>query len=426
MATRDDQLTQSLHDEAFEAHPEEAWRTLRDRRPVFLDAIDRVYVLSRHSDVLTAFTDSPTLSNRVYSRTVGKVFGRSMLEMDGREHVQRRKVVAPQMMGGRLANYLPLIESVAEQLAEQAVSSDRFDLVAEVSRKLPSTVIANMLGLPTADLPMFLGWYNAMMAGFWTDAELRRLGREAHLEFQEYLAPIISARAQDPGEDLISRVLHAQVDGERMDRADIGTFISLLLTAGGETTDKAIANMWWLLLTHPDEYQACRHDPERLDLVFSETMRLYPSLLYLGRETLTDIELHGVKIPANAVIRLAVGSANRDERVFSEPDRFWPDRPDLHRGKELRSAQMTDGRAGHLAFGAGAHFCIGYEFARIESIAISRALLARLGPSPSLLSSDRPACRPPSWVIDQLIVERSSDADQAGVAAPISSASANA
>ena len=83
-------------------------------------------------------------------------------------------------------------------------------------------------------------------------------------------------------------------------------------------------------------------------------------------------------MPAGAVVRLAVGSANRDERVFSEPDRFRPDRPDLHRGKELRSAQISGGRSGHLSFGAGAHFCIGYELARVESIALSRALLSRL------------------------------------------------
>lgn len=400
-------LTAALHDDAFEARPEPVWRELRDTHRVFYDEVDGVYVLTRYDDVLRGFADAVDLSNRVYGRTVGKVFGHSMLQMDGHDHVQRRKVVAPQMMGGRLASYFPLIESVAERLADEAVRAGTFDLTAHVSQKLPSTVITTMLGLPTADLPLFLEWYNAMMAGFWTDAELRRLGHLAHLEFQEYLAPIIADRAERPGDDLISRVLHAQVDGARMDRDDVGTFISLLLTAGGETTDKAIANLWWLLLTHPDEYEACRNDPDRLDLVFSETMRLFPSLLYLGREAVADIRIGDVTVPKGSVIRLAVGSANRDERVFSDPDRFWPDRPDLHRGKELRSAQMSDGRAGHLSFGAGAHFCIGYELARVESIAVSRALLARLGPHPTLHSAARPMCRPPSWVVDELIVEPS-------------------
>ncbi len=394
-----------LHDASFAHSPEPVWRRLRDDHPVFHDVIDDVYVLSRHDDVRWAFTEAPGLSNRVYARTVGKVFGPSMLQMDGHEHVQRRKIVAPQMMGRRLASYADVIDQVAAEIVDQAMGNGRFDLVDEISHRLPGTVIATMLGLPHADLPTFFGWYNAMMAGLWTDPELRRLGHVAHLQFQQYLAPIIEQRSHSPGEDLISRLLHAEVDGVGMAPSDVGSFISLLLTAGGETTDKAISNLWWLLLTHPDEYRAARADHDRLDLLFSETMRLYPSLIYLGREATQEIERHDVRIPPSAVVRLAVGSGNRDERVFREPDRFWPDRPDLHRGKELRGAPTIDGRGAHLAFGAGAHFCIGYELARFETLAVSRALLDRLGPEPRLVSTGAPITRPPARVVESVVID---------------------
>jgi cytochrome P450 len=400
----------ALHDDAFADEPDGVWRHLRDHAPVFHDAIDDVFVLTRHDDVRWAFTEAVGLSNRVYGRTVGKVFGRSMLEMDGYEHVHRRTIVAPQMVGKRLASYASVITSVADRVVAEALHAaadgpGSFDLVDQISHRVPGTVIATMLGLPTDDHPTFFGWYNAMMAGLWTDAELRRRGHAAHLAFQEYLAPIIAERSQQPGADLISRLLHAEVSGERLAPDDIASFVSLLLVAGGETTDKAISNLWWLLLTHPDEYAAVRADPERLQLVFSETMRLYPSLIYLGREALHDVERHGTTIPAGSVLRLAVGSANRDERVFADPDRFWPDRPDLHRGKELRAAPSGDGWASHIAFGAGAHFCIGYELARMETVAASRSLLARLGPSPRCLSDAGPRTRPPSRVVDSLVVE---------------------
>lgn len=398
----------SLHGEVFEANPSPAWRELRAIAPFFHDTVDDVRVLSRHDDVVWAFTQAPGLSNRVYGRTVGKVFGESMLQMDGFEHVQRRKIVAPQMMGGRLAKYSDLIETVSGEIADDATRSGDFDLVSAVSARLPGTVISTLLGLPVADHKRFFDWYNAMMAGLWKDAELRRRGHVAHLEFQDYLRPIIAERSERPGDDLISRLLTAQVDGEKLDSDDLGSFISLLLTAGGETTDKAIANLWWLLMTHPDEYTACRNDPDRLELVFSETMRLFPSLLYLGRETTEPLRRRDVEIPVGSVVRLAVGSANRDERVFTDPDRFWPDRPDLHRGRELRSAQLgQDGEAGHLAFGAGAHFCIGYELARLETIAVSRALLKRLGPSPQLISTASPKAQPPAWTLETLVIRPS-------------------
>ena len=154
--------------------------------------------------------------------------------------------------------------------------------------------------------------------------------------------------------------------------------MSLLLTAGGETTDKAIANQWRNLLAAPDQLAAIVDDPALLDRAFDETMRHSPSLVYLGREAAMDVDWHGERIPAGSEVRLAVGSANHDETVFADPDRFDIFRADLHHGLEHRSASYADG-AGHVAFGAGAHFCLGYALARLETTSASRALVERFG-----------------------------------------------
>lgn len=397
-------LSTQLHDEEYATDPLNVWRALRDEHPVFYDSIDEVFVLSRYDDVRWAFTSPELLSNRVYARTVGKVFGASMLQMDGRGHVDRRKVVAPQFVGRGLGKFHPVIRSAASEVINGVRDREEFDLVADVAHRMPGRVMATLLGLPPADFGDFFAWYNAMMAGLWTDPELRRLGHLAHLEFQQYLEPILKHRRRNPGDDLISRLIGAEVDGKQLDPDDLGSFISLLLVAGGETTDKAIANLFWCLLGDghvPSRQQTGRQE---LDRALTETLRLFPSLMYLGREATRDISVGGVQVPAGAVVRLNVGSAHRDERVFDDPDQFHPDRHDLHLGRELRGAPLIGGRVSHLAFGAGPHFCIGYQLARLEAIEIAHALFDQLGSSIKVVDSSPPRTLPPSRVVQRLVV----------------------
>jgi cytochrome P450 len=393
-----------LHDEEYATDPLNVWRVLRDEHPVFYDSIDEVFVLSRYDDVRWAFTSPESLSNRVYARTVGKVFGASMLQMDGRGHVDRRKVVAPQFVGRRLGRFDSVVRSAALEVINGVRDRDEFDLVADVAHRMPGMVMATLLGLPPTDLDDFFGWYNAMMAGLWTDPELRRRGHLAHLEFQRYLEPILKHRRRNPGDDLISRLIVAEVDGKQLDADDLGSFISLLLVAGGETTDKAIANLLWCLLGEGDVPSHARTGRRELDRALTETLRLFPSLMYLGREATCDISVGGVPIPAGSVVRLNVGSAHRDERVFDNPDQFHPDRHDLHLGRELRGAPLIQGRASHLAFGAGPHFCIGYQLARLEAVEIAHALFDQLGGGLKVVDSSPPRTVPPSRVVQRLVV----------------------
>ena len=153
-----------------------------------------------------------------------------------------------------------------------------------------------------------------------------------------------------------------------------------MLVAGGETTDKAIANLWWNLLSHPDALAAVTADPDRLDAAFSESMRKDGPVQFEDRFTTTEVEWYGVTVPAGARVRVCVASANSDDSVFADPRRFDLDRPDLWLRLEKRSGtHEPDGRTGHLGFGIGKHFCLGYELARTESVIGSRRLLEVMG-----------------------------------------------
>lgn len=360
----------ALHDPDFALDPHPVWRRLRDEQPVYHDPVDDVYLLTRHADVRAAFLDTERLSTRLYRKTLGRVFGPNLLQQQGAEHLTRRRLVAPLLIGERLASYAPLVEAVAREVVEPFRRRGSADLVAEVAHRLPGLVILTLLGLPREDRPQLFAWYEAMMAGLWDDPERRRSGRAAHKAFAAYVRPVIEQRQREPADDLISRLVTSDLDP-----AEIPSFLSLLLTAGGETTDKAIANLWYHLLTEPDALERVRDDEELLDAAFSETMRASPSLVYVGREAVVDLEWHGVRIPAGAEVRLGIASANHDERVFADPDAFLLPRDDLLLGRERRTAPELEGRSSHLAFGAGAHFCLGYELARLETVTVSRVLL---------------------------------------------------
>lgn len=360
-----------LHDDAFALDPHRVWAQMRRDAPVFHDTIDGVWIVTRHADVIAGFSDTDRFSNRLYRKTLGAVFGPNLLQMDGAPHIALRKVVGPVFAPTRLERYEELLDDVVTSIVT-GLDPDGFDLVRQLSAIMPGALIVRLMGLPPADDELFQQWYETMMLGLWKDPELRRRGREAHLELRDHLESVVAERRRNPADDILSRLIAAEVE-------ELPAFVSLLLTAGGETTDKALGNMWRNLLADPDQLGAVLDDHDLLDRAFDETMRHSPSLVYLGREANEDVVWHDVTIPTGREVRLAVGSANRDEAVFDDPDRFDLFRADLHRGLEHRSASYDDG-AGHVAFGAGAHFCLGYGLARLEATTASRALIEHFGP----------------------------------------------
>jgi pulcherriminic acid synthase len=359
--------------------PFPVWRELRDHAPLWWNPVTRVWMLTRYRDVVAVFADPETYSNRVYEASVGKVFGTTMLQMDGHEHVVRRSIIAPEVVGRRLDGYRDVITGNAQRLIDAVRARpdhvEGFDLVDTVATWLPVNVICDMLGLPVDDLPFFHDCYRAMMVGLGRDPSLRAEGVAAAQRFKAYCAPVVAERRARPGGDFVSRILISQVDGRTLDDEEVGAFLALLLTAGGETTDKAIGNLWANLLAQPDLLAEAAADPTLLDAAFSETMRHSFPIIGQVRLVTRDVEWYGVTVPAGAVVHISIGSANDDDAVFAEPRRFDPRRRDLWLAKELRRGVDDGGRVGHLGFGLGKHFCLGYEMARAEAVMTSEALL---------------------------------------------------
>jgi len=371
----------------YAANPYPVLKQLRDHWPAWRNPKTGVWMITRYDDVVSFFQDTENLSASPNGESIGGVFGPTLMEYDGDDHTKLRNIVAPQFVGLKLKTLLPvvtrnamaLIEKFtvlqAKSIAKNASRMGEIDIVDDFATRLPLNVILDIMDLPQEAHEMFHEWYPAMMNGINGGPHLRALGVKANREYHDYLDPLIDARAQKPGEDLLSRLATARVDGQQMTKDEIKSFASLILVAGAETTDKAIANLWYQLLSNPDQWAAVQSDPELLEPAFTEMMRVHPPASAQMRTVVRDIEVHGETIPRGAYVSLSIYGANRDERVFREPDRFNIFRDDLFAGREMRGGYRQGGRAGHLGFGLGKHFCAGYQLARAETVIGTRMLM---------------------------------------------------
>ncbi len=371
----------------FQRDPFPLYRRLRDNEPVYHDRFHNRWVLTRYEDVDAAFQDNESFDRAVY-RPDGPydfgsshVFGPNILEYGNSDrHRWLRNIVANQFVGKGLTEFIPIIEQIAAELIDKVANDKEIELVEAVSTQFPIRVISNMLGLPREDEDTFVGWYQALIAGLGFGGEHLARGIAARNEMWAYLDPLIEDRRRTHHDDLLGRIVEAELDGVRMSDDEVKGFIALLLAAGGDTTDKAIANMWFhMLYTRPDQFEDVKRDPALWENVFAEMMR-YDAVVHIQtRYTTREVLMHGKVIPERAQVRLYLGAGNRDERIFSDPDTFDIHRTDLHMGRENRSGRYRSKLPGHLGFGIGQHFCMGYAMARQEAVIASAKLLEMMG-----------------------------------------------
>lgn len=371
----------------YAANPYPTLKILRDHYPVFRNPVTGHWMITRYDDVVNIFRDTANFSASPNGEHIGQVFGPTLMEYDGQDHIKLRNIVAPQFVGMRLTALLPTIqrnamalihkftEKHARRIAGEAAAKGEIDIVDDFATRLPLNVILDVLDLPQEAHEMFHDWYPAMMNGINGGPALRIEGQKANAEYHAYLDPLIDERTKNPGDDLLSRLANAEVDGARMTKQEIKSFASLILVAGAETTDKAIANLWYQLLANPEQWAAVQKDPELLERAFAEMMRVHGPSGAQTRRAINDVELHGETIRAGDYVHVSLYGANRDDRVFSNPDKFDIFRDDFYFGKELRSGYHQAGVAGHLGFGLGAHFCVGYQLARAESVIGTKMLM---------------------------------------------------
>ena len=398
----------------FRKDPFPLYQRLRDHHPIYQDLFHKNWVVSRYDDIVAVFQNNDDFNRAQYDPKgdyeFGKkhVFGPNILEYgNSDEHRFLRNVVADQFVGNRLSAFLPFIEQIARELmgkiweksaddiARGFSDTGEVELVSQFTNQFPIRVISNMLGLPREDEDMFVRWYQHLIEGLGFGGEHFARGMQARNEMWAYLDPLILRAEDAPGEDLISRIVHAEFRGQRMNADEIKGFIALLLAAGGDTTDKAIANMWYhMLYTRPDQFEEVKKDGELWTNVFTEMMRYDPVVHTQGRRTTREIKIHGEVIPERANIIMYLAAGNRDERAFKDPDTYDIFRDDLHMGRELRSGRYPDGKHGHLGFGMGQHFCMGYAMARQEAIiACTRLSEAMKNPRPKF--ADHPGITSP-------------------------------
>ncbi|MER6675094.1 cytochrome P450 [Streptomyces sp. NPDC000983] len=349
----------------FAEDPYPIYAAMRENEPLIWHEAMQSYILSRYEDVERVFKDKKSeFTTDNYNWQLEPVHGKTILQLSGREHAVRRALVAPAFRGSDLQdNFLPVIEHNSRELIDGFRKTGSADIVSDYATRFPVNVIADMLGLDKADHARFHGWYTAVIAFLGNlsgDAEVTAAGERTRVEFAEYMIPIIQERREKPGDDLLSRLCAAEVDGVRMSDEDIKAFCSLLLAAGGETTDKAIASILANLLLHPEQLEAVRADRSLIPAAFAETLRYTPPVHMIMRQSATEVEVSGGVIPAGATVTCLIGSANRDERRYSEPDRF-----DIFR-EDLTTTSAFSAAADHLAFALGRHFCVGALLAKAE------------------------------------------------------------
>jgi cytochrome P450 len=375
----------------WQQDPYPVYRELRDSAPVHYAPDSDAFVLSRYDDVLAALKTPEVFSSKMDRRRQtpggdGSFLGqirllltmvvrfrltpwsaakaRFLVAEDGESHAAMRRIVNRGFTPRHIAAWELRARELAAQSVEKLRSGETFDLVHDLATPLPVTIIAEMLGVESERMRDFKRWSDAFISGGtgsgMTSGNGDRLF-DAMGELHQYLRPIVAARRADPKDDLIS-ILATDDSEAGLDGFELFLFVFLLLLAGNETTTNLLGNTVDALFLHPEQLEKVQTDLSLVPELIEESLRWDSPVQMLQRSVKQPVEIHGVTIPKGAQVSLMLGAANRDERRFSDPDRF----------------DVTRDAGGHLAFGFGAHFCLGSALARLEARAALDALVPEL------------------------------------------------
>jgi cytochrome P450 len=335
------------------------------------------YHISRHEDAETVLRDPVTFSTSINGESMSPYMGEFILGMDGAEHRKYRALVSHAFRASVLSRWdEQIVQPTIRSLLDELAGRERADLVTDVTSRYPVEVICAIVGVPVHDQAQFARWAQEISMG----PIFPEPGLAASRAMTEYLAPIVAERRAQPRGDLLSELVTAEVDGERLSDERLYGFLRLLLPAGAETTFRVLGSSLAVLLTDDALRARARADRSLIADVIEETLRWETSVTTVARVTTRDTELGGCSIPAGSPVAVHLGSANRDERRYQDPENWRLDRP----------------ATSHLSFGWGPHLCLGMHLARLE---LNAALTAILEQFPDIRLD--PAFPPP--VIEGLI-----------------------
>jgi cytochrome P450 len=318
-----------------------------------------VYTACTYDAVVEVLRDGERFSSAMYAAVMGIVMGHSILEMDEPEHHRYRALLQQAFTKRSLELWEhSLVGAVIDELIDAFVDEGKAELVRQLTFPFPVNVIAGLLGLPREDIPQFHRWTVELISvGIDFEGAVR-----ASNALKEYLGGFLRERRANPGDDMMSVLAQAEMDGHRLDDEDIYAFLRLLLPAGAETTYRSSSNLLWGLLKHPDQLQAVVNDRSLIPQTIEEGLRWEPPLLTIMRSATRDTEVCGVPIEKDSVIIVNLGSANHDR------DR-WDNADDLD---IFRKATQ------HIAFAFGPHMCLGQHLARMETRVLLEKVFDRL------------------------------------------------
>ena len=385
----------------FGRNPYPYYRIMRDHSPIFHDRLHNAYFVTRYADITDGYFDEIGY-NTIPKGSSSGVLGNTQLELSGIEHRRRRNIYGRHLVGAALTKRLHAIRAIGEELIDEWYAADNpkgveidreagtvtIELGRCFANEFPISVVAQVLGIPQDARQQFTWWYDAMMSGL-GGSETHHDGLVARQDLEDYVATLVEERRRDPTHlydadgneicfDIISELCHSEIDGDVMSTEEITSFIALVVGGGGETTRGAILNLWYLLLQHPDQWQAVLDDPSLWNQAFHEMLRHSTSIGGQPRHNTFDVDRHGVHVPAGSLMNMVDVSANHDDRIFTDPERFDIFRDDLYSGKILRSGHDRDGRFSHMAFGVGPHLCPGAWISHQEAVIGSQILVDRV------------------------------------------------
>ena len=359
---------------ALRANPYPAYEELRRKDPVHRMRLQDAWALTDYADVDMVLRDNRRFGNA--GREFDYIPQVSMLDLDPPEHTRIRGLVSHGFTPRSVAALEPRIRETVDGLLGNVENRQRFDLISDFAFPLPVIVIAEMLGVPPEDREQFNEWSNIVsliVDPLLDERQVRRV-RLAVDEVFTYLEAVAEERRRDPQDDLVSALVTAEVDGERLERDALLVNLLLVLVAGNETTRNLIGNGTLALLRNPDQLQRLHDDPALLNGAIDELLRFDSPVQLDNRIAREPVELRGKRIATGQRVLCLLGAANRDPQAFPDADR------------------LDVGRSGanHLAFGRGIHYCLGSPLARLEGRVAFEALLPRLG---SLRLAEEPRYR---------------------------------
>ncbi|MCX5605441.1 cytochrome P450 [Streptomyces phaeochromogenes] len=392
-------------DQAFLANPYPAYADLRAQGRVHYYEPTNQWLVPHHADVSALLRDR-RLGRTYQHRFTHEDFGRTappaehepfhvlndhgMLDLEPPDHTRIRRLVSKAFTPRTVERLRPYVDGLASELVGELVAAGGGDLLTVVAEPLPVAVIAEMLGIPESERAQLRPW-SADICGMYElspSEETAEKAVRASVEFTEFLRELIAVRRKEPGDDLVSGLIAAYDEGDRLSEQEMISTCVLLLNAGHEATVNATVNGWWALFRNPDQLAALRADRGLVGTAVEELMRYDTPLQLFERWVLDEIEVDGTVIPRGSEVALLFGSANHDPAVFAEPESLDLSRPENP----------------HISFSAGIHYCIGAPLARIELAASMGALLDQ---APSLRLAAEPE-RKPNFVIrglEGLLVE---------------------